>query len=107
MATGIEPGEAATQRLDEKLPVLQIGVVNVGDFQLTAPRRFDGCGDLDHTLVIKIESRDSHVAAWLHRLLDDGDDTAVAVELGNPVTLRIVHWVHEDGRTLLACDRVA
>src|SRR5262249_12310522 len=55
MSTSVEPGKAAAQHFDVEIAPFEIGPVDVGNLQLTAPRRFHiGC-DIENIVVVEIE----------------------------------------------------
>ena len=41
VGAGVEPGEAAAEPDDVKVPALEIGAIDVGDLELAASRRLD------------------------------------------------------------------
>ena len=64
MGTGIEPGVAAPHHFNGQLLLLKIDAVNVGDLEFTAVRGFDIFGDLNHLVIVEIESRHRVVGLW-------------------------------------------
>jgi hypothetical protein len=52
-----------------KLTKFEVGLVEVGDFQLTARRRLKCVGQLANLLIIEIETRNHELALWVGRLL--------------------------------------
>jgi hypothetical protein len=65
----IEPGEPPAEALNVKLAALQISAINVGDFQLAARRRFEMGGDVEHLVVVEIQTGHGVVRPRLVRLL--------------------------------------
>src|SRR5262249_37918742 len=58
MRAGIEPGNTAGQPLDMKLRSLQILTVDVGDLQFTSCRRLEASGNVDHLVIVEIDTGD-------------------------------------------------
>jgi hypothetical protein len=56
MRSGVEPGEAAPENLDEQVAALEIGAVDVGDLEFATAGRLDRCGDVDDVVVVEIEA---------------------------------------------------
>ncbi|MBA7582949.1 hypothetical protein ES708_24887 [subsurface metagenome] len=75
---------------------MQIKVVQVGDFQLVPPRRFEGFGQLRNLAVIKIQSHHYVVRFWVFRLFFDGKDLTGIIEVYYAIALWISHVVTED-----------
>ena len=73
---GVQPGIAALPDLHIELAVLQVGVVDAGDFQLAARAGLDGLGDVDDLAVVEIQASDGVAALGLGRLLLDADGLA-------------------------------
>src|SRR5699024_2006017 len=59
---GIEPSGAARQNPNMQIAVLEVYAVHVGDLVLTALRRPDALGDIDHRVVVKVQARDREIA---------------------------------------------
>src|SRR5215217_596338 len=62
---------------------LDVPVVDVGDLQLAPARRLQGGDDLEDVLVVEVDAGDHVVAGRVVGLLEDADDPAVAVQLGD------------------------
>ncbi len=103
----IEPGIAALEDLHVQLALLQIGLVDSGDFQLAAGAGLDRFGDIDHLAVVEIEAGDGVITFRLRRLFLNADRLAAFVERHHAVTFRILHVVSEHGATLLLTIRIA
>ncbi|MDT4861586.1 hypothetical protein FQZ97_961970 [compost metagenome] len=99
MGAGIQPGETTAKALDAQVAVLEVGIVDVGDFQLAPGGRFDRLGDLDHIVVVEVQAGHCVAGLWLLGFLFDGNRVALAVELDHAKALGVVHPVAEDGRT--------
>ena len=48
MRSGIEPGKAAAELLDTQAPSFEIDTIGIGNFELSAGRRLELCGNLDN-----------------------------------------------------------
>src|SRR5204863_3318105 len=65
----------------------EIGVVDVGNLQLAAPRGLQGLADGEHVGVVEVDPGDRVAAGGLAGFLDDLDDPPLpgfALEAGNP-----------------------
>ena len=91
----IEPCEALRKGLNLQLSGLQKLLIDSGDLQLAASRRFDPLGDLDHLVRIEIESHDGIVRLGFRGLLLDRKTVAVPVELGHAVTFGVLDPISE------------
>ena len=98
MGAGVEPGEAAAENLDEQVAALEIGAVDVGDFELAAAGRFDRRGDVDDVIVIEIEAGHREVRLGQLRLLLDRARASPLVELDHTIMLRFINGVAEHRR---------
>src|SRR5271157_2864789 len=58
MAACVQPGNAPAELLDVQLAAPEILPVDVGDLQFAAQRGFQAGGDLDHRVVVEIQTRD-------------------------------------------------
>src|SRR5215470_11723583 len=97
VSSGIEPGKSAAQHLDEQVTPLEIGAIDVGDFELATRRWLQASGDVENIVVVEIEAGDSHIRPWLARLLLDRQRAPALVELNHAVLLRRVDDVAENG----------
>ena len=93
MGARIEPGGAAAHDFYMQVTALQVGEINVGDFQLIAGRGAYGAGDIHHIVVVKIQSRYRVVGARIFRLFFDIARHAFAVKIHHAVALRVIHIV--------------
>ena len=93
MGAGIQPGGTAAHALHPQRAALQIDIVDIGDLQLAARRRFDLLGNLDHIVVVEIETGDGVVRLRLGRFLLNRDRLPLLVELHHAVALRILHVI--------------
>ena len=98
MGTRIEPCEATLERLYLEFLLGQVFLVDGGDFQFPAGRRFDMFCNLDHAVGIEIEAHHGVVGLGFGRFLLDAQAVALAVELRHAIALRVVDIVAEDRR---------
>ena len=97
---GIEPGVAAAHGLDVELVAREVGLVDVGDLELTARRWLYRLRDVDDVLVVEIEARHGEIGLWLGRLLLEAHGLALLVKLNDAVALRVADVVGKDRRAV-------
>ena len=85
--TGVEPGETPTENLYLEFFAFEILVVDVGDFQFAAGRRFEALGDFDDFPVVKIEADDGVVRLGTLWFFLNAEGVAVFVELDEATDL--------------------
>src|SRR5687768_14203273 len=56
VSTCIEPRDSAPETFDVQLAALEIGAIDVGEFELAARRRLQRASDVDHLIVIKVQT---------------------------------------------------
>src|SRR3546814_18264751 len=56
VGAGIEPGEAATQRLQLQRVGIEIAAIEIGDFQLATRRWLEACRVIAHLAVVEIQA---------------------------------------------------
>ncbi|MNX58462.1 hypothetical protein D3C86_893040 [compost metagenome] len=95
MGAGVEPGESTAEALYMQVATLQVGIVDVGDFQLCAGRRFDRLGDVDHIVVIEIQPGNGVAGFGFLGLFFDGKSAAIVVEINHAVALGVVYPIPE------------
>ena len=95
MGAGVEPGETATEALDIQVAALEVGIVDVGDLQLAAWRGLDRLGDLDHVVVIEVQTGHGVAGLRLGWLFLDGQRLAGLVEIDHAEALRVLDPVAE------------
>ena len=100
MGTGIQPGEALSQKLYIQLSLLQINPVQVGDLQLAPGGRFQILCVLDDMIIVEIQPGHAVIALRLLRLFLNGYGLSFFIELHNAKTLRIIHIVAEHAGAL-------
>ena len=84
--------------LDVQPPLPQIRAVDVGDLELAARRRPQTRRDVDHPVVVEVESGHGARRARPRGLFLDAHRPAGGVELDDAVALGIAHEVGEDRR---------
>ena len=94
---GVQPGVAALHDLHLELALLQIGVIDAGDFQLAARAGLDGFGDVRHLRVIEIQAGDGVVALGAGRFFFNARGAALRVEGHDAIALGVLHVVGKDG----------
>ena len=97
---GIEPGVAAAHGLDVELVAREVGLVDVGDLELTAGRRLYCLRDIDDVLVVEIEASHGEIRLWLGWLFLEAHGLALLVKLDDAVALRVADVVGEDRRAV-------
>src|ERR1700730_5513047 len=102
MGARVEPGDAAGELLDVELAAPEIRTVDVGNLQLAAPRRGEPGGDIQHLVVVEIQTGDGVRRFRPGRLLLETYRPAAGVELDDTVALRIPNLVPEHRCTMLA-----
>ena len=100
VGAGVEPGVATAHGLDVELVAREVGLVDVGDLELTARRWLYRLGDRDDVLVVEIESCHSKVGLWLGRLLLEAHGLAPLVELDDAVAFGVADVVGKDRRAV-------
>ena len=93
MGAGIEPGIAARHDFHMQAALLQVGLVDAGDFQLATGAGPDLLGNIDDLIVVEVQAGDSVAGLGLLRLFLDADSLAGSIELHHAVTLGIMHMV--------------
>ena len=77
---------------------LDVNVVHIGDFELAAPRGFNGPYDIEHVIIVKIDTDDGIVADWFFGFLHYMDDP-VSLDLRHAVILRVIDLLQENLRS--------
>ena len=99
---GVEPGATAAEDLHVEPTPVQVGPVDVGDFQFTARRGLEIAGDLHHVVVVEVQAGHGEVGPRLPGLLFDLLRLALLVEDDHAVSFRVVNMV---GKYLRAAGR--
>src|SRR5579871_20703 len=105
--SSVEPGHAASHHDYLELSLLQIDLVHVRDFQLTARARLERLGNANDLIIVKVKTRDGVPGLRLPGLFFQAQSVACAVELYYPVSLRIAYRIGEHARTLILLRRLA
>lgn len=100
VGAGVKPGVAAAHGLDVELVAREVGLVDVGDLELTACRRLYRLRDIDDVLVVEIEARHGKVGLWLGWLFLEAHSLAFLVELDDAVALGVADVVGKDRRAV-------
>ena len=100
MGAGVEPGVAAAHGLDVELVAREVGLVDVGNLELTAGRRLYRLRDIDDILVVEIEARHGKIRLWLGWLFLEAHGLAFLVELDDAVALGVADVVGKDRRAV-------
>lgn len=100
VGAGVKPGVAAAHGLDVELVAREVGLVDVGDLELTARRWLYRLRDIDDVLVVEIEARHGKVGLWLGWLLLEAHGLALLVELDDAVALGVADIVGKDRRAV-------
>src|SRR3989338_7701716 len=80
----------ATHSFKPHFPLLNVGVVHIGDLQLPPRRRLLAPDEVEYVLIVKREASDDEIAFRLFRFLFDFH-AAVASDRGNPQALVIAN----------------
>ena len=97
MGAGVKPCKSTLQGQHLQLLLLEVHLVDGGDFQLATGAGLDVLGYLHHAVGIEVEAHDGVVGLRMGGLLLDAQAVALLVELGHSVALGVVHPVAEDG----------
>ena len=98
----IEPRIAPAEALHVQLAHPEIGGIHVGDFQFATRRGLESRGDLHHARVVEVEPGDRPARLRQRRFLLDGERATPAIQLDDPVPLRVGDGTGEDGGASLA-----
>lgn len=93
---GVQPRVAAAEGHHGQRPLLQVHLVERGDFQLAARGRFHLVGLGGDVARVEVQAGDGVGALGLGGLLLDGDGPALRIELHDAEALGVVHVVAED-----------
>ena len=88
VCTGIKPSVTTSQLHDVQLPLLQIGRIDVSDFEFSARGGPDPGGYIDDSIVIEIQSGDGVVGLGLGGLLRQRNRSPFSVKFDDAVSLR-------------------
>ena len=106
MGAGVEPCEAAPERLHFQFTILEEALVHGRDLQFAAIRGLDCCGYIDHLVGVEVEAYDGIVRLRLRRFLLDAEAVAMGVEFSHTIALGVVHPIAEHGGFALMLGRV-
>src|SRR5689334_20737667 len=94
------------QVAERHCPFLDIGVVDVGDFQFSAFRRLQAARFLEYAFVIHVDTRDGVIRFGLLGFLFNAYNP-VALNFGHPKALGIRNFLQQDLRALLLRGELA
>lgn len=97
---GVEPGIAAAHGLDMEVMAREVGLVDIGNLELTARRWLYRLRDRDDVLVVEIEARHGKIGLWLGRFLLEAHGLAPLVEFDDAVALGVADVVGKDRRAV-------
>ena len=100
VGAGVKPGVAAAHGLDVELVAREVGLVDVGDLELTACRWLYRLRDVDDVLIVEIEACHGEIRLRLGWLLLEAHSLAFLVELDDAVALRVADVVGKDRRAV-------
>ncbi|MNG25234.1 hypothetical protein D3C84_1100580 [compost metagenome] len=63
----VQPGKTASEHFYIEGVPLEVGAVNVGDFQLATLGRLNALGDLDNIVVVEVQAGHCIVGFWFQR----------------------------------------
>ena len=107
MSAGVEPGIAAAEALDVKIAAVQVPLIEIGDLELAARRRFQLAHRLDRAFVVEIQAGHRVVRFRRLRLFDDLQRAISGIEFDHAIALGIVDPAGEHGRAARLRRRVA
>src|SRR6266568_6847536 len=96
---GAGVGPPALEGLEAEVPLREVAVVDVGDLELAAGRRLEGADEVEDLRVVEVDAGHGEVALRIPGLLHDPGDL-VALHLGHPEALRVLHGLQHHLRAL-------
>lgn len=100
VGAGVEPSVATAHGLDVKLVAREVGLVDVGNLELTACRWLYRLRDIDDVLIVEIKTRHREIRLWLGWLFLEAHSLALLVKLDDAVALRVADVVGKDRRAV-------
>ena len=101
MRAHVEPGKSAPHSIHVELAFVEIGAIDIGNFQLSTRGRSDLPSDPRGIAVKKIKPRNRVTRFWFLRLFFNRQRAAGSIELYYPVALGIRDWIGKDDRPIL------
>ena len=95
VCSGIEPCKTALQSLYFQVVMFQIFLIYCCDFELSSLAWLYCFGNVHDAVGVEIESNNSVIALRMFGFFLDTEAIAVAVKLGNAITLRVVDVITE------------
>ena len=105
VGAGVKPCVAAAHGLDVKLVAREVGLVDVGNLELTACRWLYRLRDIDDVLIVEIKTRHGEVGLRRGWLFLEAHGLALLVKLDDAVALRVADVVGKDRRAVRLCGR--
>ncbi len=99
MRARIQPSVATLHDLHIELPTLQIGLVDGGDFQLAPRAGFDGFGNVDNLVVVKVQAGHRIIAFGLQWLFFNAGCASLRIKSDHTVAFWVLHMVGKHGCT--------
>lgn len=93
MGPGVQPGVTTAHQLNVQLAAAEVFLVDVGNFQFAPRGRLDVLGDVNHVVVVEVETGDRVVALRVGRLLLNRQGVHLVVKFDDPKALGIVDVV--------------
>src|SRR5205814_941264 len=91
---------------DVELAALEVRAVDVGDLELAARRGLEARGDLQHAVVVEIETHDGVARARALRLLLDSRCFSFCIECNDAIALGILDRIGKYSRAALPLRRL-
>src|SRR6185437_8117591 len=102
MGARIQPGHSSAQLLHPQRTTLEVPPIDIGDLELPARGGLQSSRDVEHLVVVEIESRHRKVRLGIFGLLLDVEGPSRLVELNDSIPLGVPHAVGEYRRALAA-----
>src|SRR6476661_5582308 len=90
---GVEPGRASVQDRNFQLTPAKIFFIHIGDLIFAPGTWLQVFCNINHIVIIEIDTWNRKVAFWFGRFFFNTDDLVFAVELNHSVALRIADMV--------------
>src|SRR5262245_23121668 len=97
---GVQPGDAATERLDKEAATPQILAIHIRDFELPAWRRLESAGYFADLPVVDVKPGNGVIALGFRGFFLDVDGATGFVEFHDSVTAWVNDRARENGRAV-------
>src|SRR5581483_9435957 len=101
MRSGVEPRHAAAQKLDPERAALEVRPIHIRDLELSASRGLERSSDVEHLVVVEIQTGHGVVGFRLLGLFLDIEGVPLLVELNHAVALGVTDTIGKNSRALL------